>query len=191
MTFRRPFYILKQTSFIPHKYGCKVWRRISISVISVILALPKYSKPTKRMMLLLTFLSWLMCSIHFSKEKTGGADGREAASIKSGNAVGIGLLGFAQDLRQTGSEDATGGNGFTVQPYAVTHFGFDGMAESVAEIKPCSDALLGFVLGNNNRPSFCSNDKRLLPFFLGVAPSGRPCFLPTKQKIRHLPRHRI
>ena len=143
------------------------------------------------MMPLLTFLSWLMCSIHFSKEKTGGADGREAASIKAAIRSGIGLLGFAQDLRQTGSKDATGGNGFAVQPYAVAHFGFNGMAESVAEIKPCADALLGFVLGNNISLHFAAMINSFCHFFLDVAPSVAIFSSKPGKKFTHRPMHRI
>ena len=42
-----------------------------------------------------------------------------------------------------------GGHGFAVQPHAVTHFGFDGVAEGVAEVEPGAYALLGFVLADN------------------------------------------
>ena len=69
-----------------------------------------------------------------------------------------------------------------MQPYAVAHFGFDGMAESVAEIKPCADALLGFVLGNNIGLHFAAMVNGFCHFFLVLCHQvGHIFFQPSKK----------
>ncbi|CWO33391.1 Uncharacterised protein [Neisseria meningitidis] len=85
----------------------------------------------------------------FFKGKHGWRGRQSGGFEQGGEPRGICGGGFAQLFGQTRRQHAAGGDGFSMQPSAVTHLGFNGVSEGVSEVEPCAYALFGFVLGDD------------------------------------------
>lgn len=73
-------------------------------------------------------------------------NGQSGGLQQADDALGVGGFQVAFALGQAGGKHHAGGYGFAVQPVAVAHLGFYGVAEGVAEVKESADALLFFIL---------------------------------------------
>lgn len=76
----------------------------------------------------------------------GRGHGQAGGLQQADDAFGVGGFQVAFALGEASGEHHAGGDGFAVQPVAVAHLGFDGVAEGVAEVEVGADAVLFFVL---------------------------------------------
>ena len=68
---------------------------------------------------------------------------------QGGDSGGIGRFQTAFLFRQTAGQHHARRHRFAVQPHAVAHFRFDGMAERMPQVQPGADAAFGFVGGDD------------------------------------------
>ena len=79
------------------------------------------------------------------------SNGQSCGFQQADDAFGVGGFQVAFMLGKSRSKHHAGSYSFAVQPVAVAHLGFDGMAEGVAEVEQGPDALFFFVLLNDVR----------------------------------------